>query len=107
MLLLDRARDRARTEPGVLAKKGYKQGGLEAVGLPVIFVVKITLNPWLIHRIYIYIYDPGRTRTCNLWFRRPTPYPLGHRAIRSLISSPGDVCKNNATSPKQGNRCLQ
>ena len=19
--------------------------------------------------------DPGRTRTCNLWFRRPTPYP--------------------------------
>ena len=25
-------------------------------------------------------YDPGRTRTCNLWFRRPTPYPLGHRA---------------------------
>ena len=22
----------------------------------------------------------GRTRTCNLWFRRPTPYPLGHRA---------------------------
>ena len=24
--------------------------------------------------------DPGRTRTCNLWFRRPTPYPLGHRA---------------------------
>ena len=23
---------------------------------------------------------PGRTRTCNLWFRRPTPYPLGHRA---------------------------
>jgi hypothetical protein len=24
--------------------------------------------------------DPGRTRTCNLWFRKPTPYPLGHRA---------------------------
>ena len=24
--------------------------------------------------------DPGRTRTCNLWFRRPTPYPLGYRA---------------------------
>ena len=24
--------------------------------------------------------DPGRTRTWNLWFRRPTPYPLGHRA---------------------------
>jgi len=26
------------------------------------------------------MHDPGRTRTCNLWFRRPTPYPLGHRA---------------------------
>ena len=26
-------------------------------------------------------HDPGRTRTCNLWFRRPTPYPLGHRAM--------------------------
>ena len=24
--------------------------------------------------------DHGRTRTCNLWFRRPTPYPLGHAA---------------------------
>ena len=24
--------------------------------------------------------DPGGTRTCNLWFRRPTPYPLSHRA---------------------------
>ena len=23
--------------------------------------------------------DPGRTRACNLWFRIPTPYPLGHR----------------------------
>ena len=29
-------------------------------------------------------HDPGRTRTCNLWFRRPTPYPLGHRATCSL-----------------------
>ena len=27
--------------------------------------------------------DPGRTQTCNLWFRRPTPYPLGHRATCS------------------------
>ena len=25
--------------------------------------------------------DPGRTRTCNLWFRRPTPYPLGQGAL--------------------------
>ena len=31
-------------------------------------------------------FDPGRTRACNLWFRRPTPYPLGHRAARTLIS---------------------
>ena len=31
-------------------------------------------------------FDPCRTRTCNLWFRRPTPYPLGHRAARTLIS---------------------
>ena len=29
-------------------------------------------------------HDPGRTRTCNLWFRRPTPYPLGHRANNIL-----------------------
>ena len=28
--------------------------------------------------------DPGRTRTCNLWFRRPTPYPLGHRATEQV-----------------------
>ena len=25
--------------------------------------------------------DPGRTRTYNLRFRRPMPYPLGHRTI--------------------------
>ena len=25
-------------------------------------------------------HDPGRTRTCNLRFRRATAYPLGHRA---------------------------
>ena len=33
-------------------------------------------------------YDPGRTRTCNLWFRRPTPYPLGHRATYPLSLAP-------------------
>ena len=32
--------------------------------------------------------DPGRTRTCNLWFRRPTPYPLGHRANQSIKKPP-------------------
>ena len=31
-------------------------------------------------------YEPGRTRACNLWFRRPTPHPLGHRAA----CCPGD-----------------
>ena len=29
----------------------------------------------------LHINDDCRTRTCNLWFRGPTPYPLGHRAI--------------------------
>ena len=33
-------------------------------------------------------YDPGRTRTCNLWFRRPTPYPLGHRTSWNTGSTP-------------------
>ena len=33
-------------------------------------------------------FDPGRTRTCNLWFRKPTPYPLGHRA----------ACRRNSPS---------
>ena len=27
--------------------------------------------------------DPGRTRTCNLWFQKPTPYPLGHRTLHA------------------------
>ena len=35
--------------------------------------------PWRLARRWTN--DPGRTRTCNLWFRRPTPYPLGHRAL--------------------------
>ncbi len=25
--------------------------------------------------------DRGRTRTCNLWIRSPTPYPLGHTTL--------------------------
>ena len=33
-------------------------------------------------------YDPGRTRTCNLWFRRPTPCPLGHRTSWNTGSRP-------------------
>ena len=30
--------------------------------------------------------DPGRTRTCNLWFRRPTPYPLGQGALLKSLT---------------------
>ena len=37
--------------------------------------------------------DPGRTRTCNLRFRRPTPYPLGHRA--SCMVHKGDAYQFN------------
>ena len=33
-------------------------------------------------------YDPGRTRACNLWLRRPTPYPLGHRTSWNTGSRP-------------------
>ena len=29
--------------------------------------------------------DHGRTRTYNLRFRRPTPYPLGHAAYREDV----------------------
>ena len=27
--------------------------------------------------------DPGRTRPCNLWFRSPAPYPLGHKTLHA------------------------
>ena len=29
----------------------------------------------------------GRARTCNLWFRGPTPYPLCHRAIWGTVAT--------------------
>ena len=38
--------------------------------------------------------DPGRTRTCNLRFRRPTPYPLGHKAdsfVPNNLTTSNDV----------------
>ena len=48
---------------------------------------------------------PGRTRTCNLWFRRPTPYPLGHRASASLAklvaSSPRPYSSRKIEIPRQ------
>ena len=31
--------------------------------------------------------NPARTPTCNLWFRRPTPYPLGHRAAGKMYGA--------------------
>ena len=40
-------------------------------------------------------YDPGRTRASNLWFRRPTPYPLGHRTScesLGLVSNKARAC---------------
>ena len=37
--------------------------------------------------------DPGRTRTCNLWFQRPAPYPLGHRAIGAKLKSAISKCR--------------
>ena len=38
--------------------------------------------------------DPGRTRACNLWFRRPTPYPLGHRALDACqVLGDNESCK--------------
>ena len=44
--------------------------------------------------------DPGRTRTCNLWFRRPTPYPLGHRAIGHAQGHRGfRSCNSPAAAP--------
>ena len=46
----------------------------------------------LLHSCYHFFqqqfYDPGRTRTCNLWFRRPTSYPLGHRTSWNTGSRP-------------------
>ena len=36
-------------------------------------------------------HDPGRTRACNLWFRGPTPYPLGHRAFCPSLRTARDL----------------
>ena len=34
---------------------------------------------------------PGRTRACNIWFRRPTPSPLGHMASRQAAAAKNDI----------------
>ena len=58
------------------------------------FVIKdLNLNRKLFIAIYVIwkkgifrkvLVDPGRTWTCNLRCRKPTPYPLGHRAAVML-----------------------
>ena len=42
-----------------------------------------TCSAFLRPRNAYYMSDPSRTRTYNLRFRRPMPYPLGHRAVMS------------------------
>ena len=52
--------------------------------------------------------DPGRTRTCNLWFRRPTPYPLGHRAAAAIPCNqiPRSAAQQLRAQTKYHVRCL-
>ena len=51
--------------------------------------------------------DHGRTRTCNLRFRRPTPYPLGHATSCLSVTIPqlcvrGGACvTRRATRPQR------
>ena len=40
------------------------------------------------HFLQRQFYDPGKTRTCNLWFRRPMPHPLGHITSSNTGSRP-------------------
>ena len=50
--------------------------------------------------------DPGRTRACNLWFRRPTPYPLGHRTLE--LFNQLEIQRYSRTKSSNtgvGNRC--
>ena len=48
------------------------------------------------------IRDPGRTRTCNLWFRWPTPYPLGHKAKLTIKPQASYIisCRNGWADTK-------
>ena len=64
--LKDKTRQRTHTERIATPLGFSKTGGT----FEVIFILFVASK-----------IDPGRTRTCNLWFRRPTPYPLGHRAL--------------------------
>ena len=34
-------------------------------------------------------HDPGKTRTCNLWLRRPTPFPLCGRTLNKPCATSG------------------
>ena len=55
-------------------------------------------------------HDPGRTRACNLWFRRPTPYPLGRATCMiflgrhhppHLLAPPGMALAQGAPTPER------
>ena len=39
----------------------------------------------------------GGGRTRNLWFRRPAPYPLGHKSIASNRDRTYDLAVNSRT----------
>ena len=56
--------------------------------------------------------DLGRTRTCNLWPRRPTPYPLGLRVSHQLVALTRITAKtigsrkSDSGSIRSCNRCF-
>ena len=53
--------------------------------------------------------EPARDRTWNLRFRRPTPYPLGHRLSRRSLGIQNLVLrifKFKSTSPQVARACL-
>ena len=45
--------------------------------------------------------DPGRTRACNLWFRRPTPYPSN---LQSLVPKTNALSIRPQGQVIEGNR---
>ena len=67
------ARPRGLARPRDAASRGLA-AGLRMADIESVYVSYQGIN------------DPGRTRTCNLWFRRPTPYPLGHRTLAAQLT---------------------
>ena len=57
--------------------------------------------------------DPGRTRACNLWFRRLTPYPLGRRPLNCFLGhddsndDDDDDADSEPAISEEGGRCRQ